>query len=214
MKLILSILILFFSQTILTKELTLLCVGDSITEGSSTHSTYRHFIDKYLDQKLTHVGPFKDKNSLKHAGRGGWSVQRIAPKFKKWYADNPADIIILHANHNNFSDQKPIPKMIQAQELIIRQAYTLNPKVIIFYATPIPSLKLPKYSYLNELRKAQETLTERLQKDKVKVLLVRPEVGFDTKWLKSDLVHLKDKGADHMAKCFAEAINSELQRKK
>ena len=81
MKLILSILILFFSQTILTKELTLLCVGDSITEGSSTHSTYRHFIDKYLDQKLTHVGPFKDKNSLKHAGRGGWSVENC-PKIK------------------------------------------------------------------------------------------------------------------------------------
>lgn len=94
MKIIIALTLLLYSS-LTAKELTLLCIGDSLIEGSKTHSTYRHSIDKYTNQKLVHTGPFQDQKSLRHVGRGGWSVQRMAPKFKSWYTQYPKDIIIL-----------------------------------------------------------------------------------------------------------------------
>ena len=208
---IIIVFTLLFSPSLMAKEFTLPCIGDSLTEGGSTHSTCRHFIDKYINQKLVHIGPFHDQKSLRHAGRGGWSVQRMVPKFKSWYTQYPADIIILHANHNNFAEQKPIPAILKAQENIIRQAHALNPEVIILFETAIPSLKLPKYSYLSELREAQKMLCTSLQKDKIKLHPVRPEIDFDLKWLSKDKVHLKDAGVDHMARCFTETINKVIK---
>lgn len=54
-------------------------------------------------------------------------------------------------------------------------------------------------------------LCKSLQKGKINLHLVRPEIDFNLKWLSKDKVHLQDAGADHMAKCFAEAINLIVQ---
>ena len=204
------ILLLLCSINLLAqeKEVSAIFVGDSLTQGGSTHHTYRHFIDKCSKVKLKHTGPFKDKKNLLHAGRGGWSVQKISNHFEPWYKSSKADLLILHANHNNFSFKKPIPAIIKAQEKIIRTAHKVNPKVKVIFASSIPSVKLPKYSYLKPLAKEQFKLFERLKKDKVNIWFANPGKGFDTNWLIKDGVHLKAQGAEHMAKCFAIIINS------
>jgi lysophospholipase L1-like esterase len=186
-------------------------VGDSITEGGATFSNYR----RVLAEKLRAAGiafvfvGTRGTAELRHEGYGGKNVEFLAATVPAHFAAHPADIVLLHAGHNHFVEEQPIPGMIAATERLIASFRTTNPKVIILLAQVIPAGKLPKYAYLPELNTALAHLATRLHTAAQPVLIVDQATGFD--WRTdtiADLVHPNAAGAAKMAARWFEALKS------
>jgi lysophospholipase L1-like esterase len=185
-------------------------VGDSITEGGASFSNYRPL----LAEKLRAVGVAVDfvgtrgTAPLQHEGYGGKNVEFLAATVPAYFAKNPADIVLLHAGHNHFAEEQPIPGMLTATERLITSFRVANPKVIVLLAQVIPAGKLPKYSYIPELNAGLSSLASRLHTPAQPVRLVDQATGFD--WRTdtiSDLVHPNAAGAAKMAARWFEALH-------
>ena len=114
------------------KAPTILCLGDSITEGTNY---YRHILnDKLLEAGycVSFIGPKSSEKSgvlLKHAGYSGKNTGFLDEHFEEIYREHPADIILLHSVHNSFAKHKPVKKIISGLESIIAKARKINSKV-------------------------------------------------------------------------------------
>lgn len=197
-------------------------LGDSITEGGS-FSVYRYpLMEKlkaagynvaYVGSRETH--PLKDSplGVLKHEGHSGWNVGGIAAHFEEWYRQNPADIVLIHAGHNQFAEQHPIAGMLKNSRKIIETAQALNPEVIILLAQVITSGKLPKYSYIPEFNEALVPLAAELNSPQHPVVLVNQAEGFDPATdAGGDQVHPNAGGAEKMAVRWFEALQKVLPK--
>lgn len=197
------VLAVFVSQA--SAQTRILCLGDSITEGGSTFKVYRAPLAAKLKadgHDVTFVGPKKDRDGLAHGGYGGRSIEQVRDEYRKFHADHPADVVIIHSGHNHFVEEKPIPGILRAAEDIIALAREDNPKVKVLLAKVIPSGKLPKYEYIPELNREIAKLGEKLQ-----VTVVDQEAGFDWKTdTIADMVHPNASGAEKMATKFYGAL--------
>ncbi len=210
------------AEPVKAKKTTIMPLGDSITEGSGgAFSVYRYpLMEKLLaaGYDVEYVGskstcPVKNSplGELKHEGYGGRDVGALDGMFKELYQKNPADIILIHAGHNQFADKGPVPGMIQHTKSIITTARSINPKVIILLAQVIPSGKLPKYSYIPDLNKALKTLADELNTKEQPVIIVDQNEGFNWETdTVGDKVHPNAKGAEKMAVKWFEALKKIL----
>lgn len=185
-------------------------VGDSITEGGTTFAVYR----APLLQKLTDAGYHveyagsRGSGTLKHEGYGGSNAEFLATVVGKNFQRFPADIVLIHAGHNHFVEEKPLLGIVAATEKMVADFRAANPKVIVLLAQVIPSGKLPKYSYIPELNQELAKLAKRLD-----VVLVNQADGFDWKSdTIADMVHPNAKGAEKMAACWFTALKPILER--
>ena len=188
-------------------------VGDSITEGGATFSNYRPLLAEKLRAAgiaFSFVGT-RGTAELRHEGYGGRNVEFLAAQVPAHFAANPADIVLLHAGHNHFAEEQPIPGMLTATERLITSFRAANPKVIVLLAQVIPAGKLPKYSYIPELNAELARLASRLHTPAQPVRLVDQATGFN--WRTdtiADLVHPNATGAAKMAARWFEAVHSLL----
>jgi lysophospholipase L1-like esterase len=185
---------------------TVLALGDSIT---ALTNSYRGVLVPVLAEKglpFQFIGPQKDSVSA-HAGYGGKNTKFLLGIIQKFYPQYPADIVLIHSGHNSFSEDKPVPGIIQDTEAIIETIYTNNPSATILLAQVIPSGKLPKYSYIPELNEELEALSKRLITKGRAIILVNQAKGFE--WQTdtvSDKVHPSPSGANKMAAKWLEAL--------
>lgn len=199
------------------KPITIMPLGDSITEGGGRFVVYRYplmeklvaagYNVKYVGSKNTRPVKNSKLGELQHEGYGGKNVQFLASRFKEWYTQNPADIVLIHAGHNQFADKKPIPGIIKSTRSIIETARSINPKVTILLAQVIPSGKLPKYSYIPDLNKELKKLADEMDKPDQRVISVDQAEGFN--WETDtvhDHVHPNAQGAEKMATKWFEAL--------
>ena len=198
------------------KTLTLLPLGDSITEGGGKGaSAYRHALDRMLKAAgldFRFIGPKRDSKGLAHAGYGGWNARRLRAIVGSVYRDHPADVVMLHAGHNNFADQDPVPGVIADTRVIIQTIQEINPKVVILLAQVIPAGKLPKYSYIPDLNIELAKLAHELSESGLKLHLVNQAAGFDWKTdTTADKVHPNAQGATKIARQWFTVLKS-LQR--
>ena len=185
---------------------SILALGDSITQGGSSYR--RVLVPKLKEKNLsyTFIGPNKDKISA-HAGYGGKNSFFLSKRIKKIYSEYKADIVMIHAGHNNNSKSKPVSKIIDQTESIITTIMEINPNATILLGQVIPSGKLPKYSYIPKLNKELAVLSEKLIQKKHKVILVNHADGFDWKTdCSTDKVHPNLSGATKMANKWLEAL--------
>lgn len=196
---------------------TILPIGDSITQGGATFSNWR----LELCEKLTaagwsvrYTGTQKSPSrigDLAHEGHGGKNAEFLAKRLAETAAKIPADIALIHAGHNHFAEEKPVPGIIAAHESIIASLRAANPKVMIFVAKVIPSGKLPKYSYIPELNNAIGRLAEKLDTADSPVRVVDQTAGFDPETdTIADRVHPNKQGASKMATRWFDAISKSL----
>ena len=185
-------------------------VGDSITEGGGSFRVYRPLLAEKLKQagfSVEFVGSKKDKANMAHEGYGGKSAQQIAKIVPANFRQHPADIVLLHAGHNNFADKKPVPAIIAATESMIVEFRKTNPKVIVLLAQVIPSGLLPKYGYIPELNQELAKLAERLNSPDQPVLLVDHFTGFDPETdTVDDEVHPNASGGEKMAERWFQTL--------
>ena len=188
-------------------------VGDSITEGGSSFSNWRYPLWEKLrtaGYHIEYVGSRKSPSrigDLAHEGYGGKNSAFLAATVPANFKKHPADIVLLHAGHNQFADRKPVPGMLKDTEALIDAFRRTNPSVIVLLAQPIPSSKLPKYSYIPELHRGLAALAKRLDRPRSRIVLVPQGDGFDpVKDTVADGVHPNASGAAKMTARWFEAL--------
>lgn len=201
-----------------TKTYRIMPVGDSITQGGEKFTNYRYLLWKKLADsgyRIEYVGSRKGDSPvgpLSHEGYGGGTAEFLAGIIGNNFQKHPADIVLIHAGHNHFVDQKPVPGIITATETIIADIRQTNPQVCVLLAQVITSGKLPKYSYIPELNESLEQLANRLNTPAQPVLLVNQADGFD--WREdtvSDKVHPNAQGAGKMASHWFQALTGTMK---
>jgi lysophospholipase L1-like esterase len=194
-------------------------VGDSITEGGKSFSTYRIPLFEKLTEAgyaITYVGSRKRDSKLGilwHQGSGGKNAEYLAATVPAAFKKHPADVVLLHAGHNHFAHEKPIPNILAATRKIIEGIRAENSTVIVLLAQVIPSGKLPKYGYIPELNRELKRLASALHTDTKPVIIVDQASGFD--WRTdtiADKVHPNAQGAEKMAERWCEALKKVLSK--
>jgi lysophospholipase L1-like esterase len=197
------------------EEVTVVAVGDSITQGGSSFRCYREFLIPMLakgETKVRFVGPNQDQFSA-HCGYGGKNTSFLSGVIGEVYSKHPADIVLLHSGHNSFSKDKPVPGIIRETEQIVETIHGLNPGVTILLAQVIPSGKLPKYSYIPELNEELSESAVRMKAKGIHVILVDLAKGFDWKSdTVEDKVHPNESGARKMAEGWMSALKPVLDQ--
>ncbi len=190
-----------------TKRITIMGLGDSITEGSDYFHSYLYELWKRLyaaGYQFEFIGPRAQKNCIgviKHCGFSGKSAEFLDSKIDSIYRQYPADVVLLHSGHNHFAKEQPINGIINAQKSIIHKIHAINPEAKIIVAQVIQSGKLPKYSYIPELNKQIKLMVKQIHNPNV--VLVDQSKHFD--WKKhsiKDKVHPNYEGAEQMAKVW------------
>ncbi len=205
----LSLLLLACFAAACAEPVKILPLGDSITEGGG-QLCYRPGLAKLLKDAghdVTFVGPKEAPAGLRHGGYGGKNAEQIAELYAGFHAATPADIVLIHAGHNHFAEEKPVPGILRATGSMIANARKANPKVTILLAQVITSGKLPKYSYLPELNQELAKLSTKLHRPEQRVILVDQATGFN--WQTdavADLVHPNAQGAAKMADRWFQAL--------
>ena len=190
----------------------IMCVGDSITEGGTDFFIYRPLLNLQLEaagypyefvgsKSSTHDGVV-----LKHEGYSGNNAEQVAAKIAANFANNIADIVLIHAGHNyDLSDLGQtetlvIDKVDAATRSMIATARSYNPEVAILLAQVITSTNLPKYAYIPALNVRLASIAAELHTEAQPVLIVNQAEGWnpvaDTV---VDLVHPSLSGATKMA---------------
>ena len=203
-----------FAQDKAASKPTLLCIGDSITQGGPTFVGYRQVLIPELRKRgipFECIGPQRDETSA-HAGYGGKNTAYLKSISQEIYQKFPADIVLIHSGHNSFSKDKPVPGILADTEAIIRNIHAINPKAKVLLAQVIPSGKLPKYDYIPDLNKQLPELAKRLNQEGMSVTIVNVGEGFD--WHNDtveDQVHPSASGARKMADQWLKALLPLLQ---
>lgn len=198
---------------------TILPFGDSITAGSGQGAgAYRHTLNDLLKNAgidFEFTGPLRDAKGLAHAGHSGWNARRLRGVAEKIYREHPAEIVLLHAGHNNFAKDKPVPGIVADTRAIIETILGINPRARILLAQVIPAGKLPKYSYIPDLNRELATLARELQGEGLPVTLVDQASGFNWRTeTTADKVHPNPAGAAKMAAIWFTAIRSVIDQRR
>ena len=121
-----------------------MAVGDSITQGGKSFRCYREFLVPSLSksaQQIRFVGPNQDSTSA-HCGYGGRDARILNGVIEDVYTEHQPGIVLIHAGHNCFSKDKPVPGIIKATAQMIDTIHSLNPDVTVLLAQVI--LSYPK----------------------------------------------------------------------
>ena len=197
------------------RNITILGLGDSITEGIEGQGSYLSPLKRILFEEgydVTFVGPRLSRSGDEAIPCYGWcgkNVEFIDSTIEAVYSQYPADIVLFHAGHNHDAATKPVKGIINAYKSIIGKIRNINPDAVILVAEVIPSGKLPKYSYIPELNRKIARLVREYDDEKVR--LVDIASGYD--WSKlnvSDKVHPNPEGREWIAGCWNEALKEIL----
>lgn len=203
------------NERVKTSKITILGMGDSITEGGGDSFTYLLPLWEKLCKnryEVEFMGPKYQKYPqirLGHAGYSGKNVEFLESIADSVYRQYPADIVLMHAGHNHFIEEKPIFGMIEAYKSIIKKLKSINPNVTILIAQVIHSGKLPKYSYIPDLNKEIVRMVREMNDSTI--MSVDHSQTFD--WRKhtiADKVHPNKEGAEVMAQVWYEALKKIL----
>ncbi|SDD78280.1 GDSL-type esterase/lipase family protein [Niabella drilacis] len=199
------------AKTTSPQKITILGLGDSITEGGPGFDSYLFPLDSMLKAAgypVVFTGPrqtTRNNKTLHHAGFSGKTAEYIAKQIDSIYTAFPADIVLLHSGHNHFAEEQPVKGIIAAQNKIIDVITQKNPDAIIFVAAVITSGKLPKYSYIPRLNREIKNMV--ISRRNSRIIFVNQQKDWDwTRYTISDNVHPNAAGAIHIAKNWFTAI--------
>lgn len=200
-------------------SISLMGLGDSITQGGSKTPSYLFPLSIKLHEagyNVDFIGPRQttlEGKTLNHSGFGGQNAEFLEKRIDSIYREFPADVILLHAGHNYFVENKPVSTIIDAQKSIVSKIKAINPDATIFVAQIIESGKLPKYAYIPELNIEIKNLVDDLQEIWPKIYLVDLAATFDWKSdTIEDMVHPNAFGAEKMAKVWFQELKKYLKK--
>lgn len=195
-----------------SSTLRIMGIGDSITEGGSSFSSYLGPLAHLMDGagfSYEFVGTrtgFSAGVHYRHAAFGGKNAEYVSGHIEHIYRECPADIVLIHSGHNHFIEEKPVDGIVKAQSSMINTIKEINPNAVILVAGVIESGKLPKYGYIPELNKSLRKMVDAMNDSKV--IYVNVGDGFDWRiHTVNDKVHPNLAGAYVMACNWFKVLN-------
>ncbi len=125
-------------------------LGDSITDGSYEHDTYRRMLWQMLEAGEYYVDfvgsrsenwggpPPHDDFDPDHEGHGGWRADQILANIATWAAAYQPDIVLMHLGTNDTAQNQSVSSTIDELGLIIDTLRAVNPNVVVLTAQIIP----------------------------------------------------------------------------
>lgn len=203
----------------LSQKVRIMGIGDSITEGGSTFSSYMGPLKTMINESglnCEFVGIRDGKScgvSYRHSAFGGKNTEFIESNIDSIFSVCQADIVLIHSGHNHFIEEKPVNGIVSAHKSIIEKLRKRNPDVKILVAGVIDSGKLPKYSYIGDLNRRLKELVNDYADDNI--VFVNVSDGFDWRiHTIKDKVHPNSVGAYVMASNWYKALNTILLKNK
>jgi lysophospholipase L1-like esterase len=191
-----------------------MAIGDSITAcNPRDYSCYTWMLDTRLREagcRVEFVGSQVSnapQGPIRHEGYGNKAIEYLADTVPAHFREAPADIVLIHAGHNHFDHEQPVPGMVAATERLVAALRAVNPNVVVLLARVEQSGKLPKYAYIADFNRALVPLAARLDTPRQPVRLVDHATGFD--WRTDtidDHVHPNAHGARKIADRWFDAL--------
>lgn len=200
-----------------TKPITLIAIGDSITEAYRViPQTYRYHLAKLMDEKgvaYDFVG--NRKGVLQNAGDGsvdldyeaysGETAEQVIPKALATIKREKPDVAIVHLGTNDILKGQGVDNAMADMAQLVAGLKEANPKVKIFVAM-IPWNNKPLIEELNErLKKYQET-----EKNVFHVEMRPFELNKYYRDFPKYSLHPNEAGAKRMADMFFAAMSREV----
>jgi len=214
-----------------------MCLGDSITQGSKQHPSYRYrlwkkLIDHAFDVEFVgtahanfggdpYVKGTKHKGKTyanRHEGHWGWTADEILNgkagegKLQNRLQDYTPDVVLMHLGTNDMFRNQPLDETVNELREIVRQLRADHPSVTIFIAQLIPADAQrvgPQAAQNIQLLNARiPALVQELHTAASPLILVDQFSGFDPTADTYDGVHPDGSGEEKMAQKWYVALTT------
>ncbi|MBN2712132.1 MAG: carbohydrate-binding protein, partial [Planctomycetes bacterium] len=182
-------------------------IGDSITQGNTSHNTYRrplwHALD-YNGYNVDFVGSLSTNYGgsapnpdfdLDHEGHWGWRADEILAQINGWAASADPDIALIHLGTNDLIQGQSVSSTITDLGNIINALRVVNPDVKILLAKIIPC----KRCDVTALNTAIVDLAAQKNSVNSQIVVVDQYTGFDMATDLYDDAHPDESGEQKMA---------------
>lgn len=212
----------------------IMCLGDSITEGTNGWASYRYplwFGLKAEGYNFDFVGPWSDRHACgtpnqcfnplysstfdrDHAGYCGWRTDEVAPYVAAITGAAEPDIVLIHLGTNDLNDfeLEGIDNADAYLQGIIAEIRSVCPNAKILLAQIIPMA--PRYrgsGYVSALNKRIAAIALDMGTPQSPVILVDQLTGYDlTSMMQADGLHPNTAGEERMADVWQRAIAEAL----
>ncbi len=179
-------------------------LGDSITQGNSTHNSYRRSLWLKLKQAgyaVDFVGserfalggsaPNPDFDP-DHEGHWGWRIEEVLSRIDGWARAANPDIVLIHLGTNDVGSGEKLEVSIAELRQLIQALRKVNPQVKILLAQLIPLSGAE--SKIQQFNQQIAQLAKELNTSKSPVFLVDQFSGFNVQKDTYDGVHPNESG--------------------
>lgn len=149
------------------ESISVMCLGDSITDGFNVSGGYRYTLGEMLEANgyssyVDFVGPNWGGSQYdpQHAGYSGYAIDNIEGQrsglysFIDWLMESyPADVVLLQIGTNDILSSYELDTMIDRLELLVKSVLSHLPEDgMLFLATitPMNATALKSISYISE----------------------------------------------------------------
>ncbi|MCA9921925.1 MAG: hypothetical protein KC421_06130 [Anaerolineales bacterium] len=210
-----------------TEPVTILPLGDSITEGDTTYNSYRRALWFMLQDAGYNVdfigsevnnsgGPAPDQDfDLDHEGHAGWRADQIVDNgLATWLESYTPDIVLLHIGSNDLTRVNRNNVVVQGTlndtAEIIAVLRADNPNVTVLLAQLIPSCTNILSDNIVTYNQELPAFAAQQSEPNSPVILVDQFTGFDAQTDTHDCVHPNVPGEQKMAQKWFDTLASLL----
>jgi len=213
------------------QPVTIMPLGNSITQANNTHVSYRYPLwKKLIDDSLNfdyvgslinnkngnpvwpdYIGHVFDQN---HEGHWGWRADQILngnPSvpgehfLTVWLQSYTPEIALIHLGSNDIIQYQTVESTILDLHEVITTIRNCNPQIIILLAQLIPT-SLPVNTNINTLNAMIPGLALELADPGSPIYIVDQNTGFDAATDTYDGIHPNEIGEEKMAQKWRDAI--------
>jgi lysophospholipase L1-like esterase len=195
-------------------------LGDSITESSGGHASYRYWLWQQLGQagyEVDFVGsntgvaggdPQFASFDQNHEGHSGYRADQIQSNITSWARAASPDVVLLHVGTNDIFQGQSNSSTITEIGGIIDNLRSVNPNVKIFLAQIIP--QADNLSAVQNLNSLIPGLISQKNTSASPVILVDQYSGFSASTDTYDRTHPDESGEQKMAQKWYSALTNVL----
>ena len=197
-------------------------LGDSITVGHASYTTWRYWLWSDLTDAGYSVDFVGGENTVNggtpsninfdqdHEGHWGWQTSQILPNTLAYATAAQPDIVLLHLGTNDLANLVDVPTVLSNLALIIADLRTVNPNVTVFLAQVIPTTHFIASGLVPSLNAQIPGLASFLSTPQSQVISVDQQTGFSAMNDTWDGIHPNDTGGLKMAERWLVAIGDYL----
>ena len=200
------------------RPITIMAIGDSITQGSLGWDTYRCYLDRMLRDAgvpFDFVGGLSDPFSgqpygcptefdMDHEGRWGWRADQVGVVVTASVESLQPDIALIHLGSNDVLQGQENSETVADLEGLITGLQAVSPDITILVAQIIPCI-LPECATNVPALNAEIASMSELSTAESTVIIVNMETGFRLDDLR-DGIHPDDEGDQLIASRWMQAM--------